>query len=86
MSDKEVGSLYWIQLSVWAFSDKENINVFSHDGFHYELMIVTEITGENIRKVRNVNVGELTTRQIGKLIPEKNHNWSRVMGNEISLV
>jgi len=83
---KKVGDLYWQQLSMWDFSDKENIDVYSNEGFHYELMIIKEVISQNRRKVRNVKVGELTTKQIEMLIPEKGFNWSRVMGNEVNLV
>jgi hypothetical protein len=83
---EEVGSLYWRQLSLWGFSDKENIDVFSYDGFHYELMIVTAIIDESRRKVRNVKIGEITKNQLSELIPEKGHNWSRIMGNKVNLV
>lgn len=83
---EKAGDLYWRQLSMWDFSEKENVDVYSHNGFHYELLVIKEVVSENRKKVRNVKVGELTTKQIEMLIPEKGHNWSRVMGNEISLV
>ncbi len=83
---EKVGDLYWRQLSMWDFSDKENIDVYSHDGFHYELFVVKEIITDTSKKVRNVKAGELTTKQIENLIPEKGHNWSRVMGNDLTLI
>ncbi len=83
---EKTGDLYWRQLSIWDFSEKENIDAYSHNGFHYELMIVTEVISNKRKKVRKVKVGELTAKQVEKLMPEKGHNWSRVMGNEIGLV
>jgi len=82
--NKNLGDLYWEQLSMWDFSHKEHIDV--HIQFHYELMIVTEAINDTRIKIRNVRVDELTKDQIDKLIPEKGHNWSRVMGNNLNLV
>jgi hypothetical protein len=78
---EKVGDLYWSQLSMWDYSKEEDIDVISHNGYHYELLEIVEIISENQKRIRHVNVNELTDEQIDTLIPEKNHNWSRIMGN-----
>jgi len=80
------GDLYWGQLSMWESSHKNNIDTFNDGGFHYELMIVKEVINDNHTKVRNVNVNELTPDEVNKLKPEPNHNWHRVMGNNLDLI
>ena len=83
---KKIGDLYWTQLSMWDFSDKDNLDAFSFDGFHFELLLVTDVVSDNQWKVRNVKVNELSTDELNKLIPEHGHNWSRVMGNDLELL
>lgn len=83
---KKIGDLYWNQLSMWDFSDKENLDTFSSDGFHFELFLVTDVISDNQWKTRHVKVNELSTDELNKLIPEHGHNWSRVMGNDLNLV
>lgn len=83
---KKVGDLYWSQLSMWDFSKQEHIDKFSPDGFHFELFVVTDVISDTHTKVRNVKVGELSDDEIKYLTPEKNHNWSRVMGNNVSIL
>lgn len=80
------GDLYWQQLSMWDCSKKENFDTFSADGFHFELMITTDVLSENQWKTRNIKVDELPQDEINALIPEFGHNWSRVMGNNLSLL
>lgn len=75
------GDLYWEQISMWDFSMPENVDAYKEGGFHYELMLVTEITSETGWKVMNVKVGELSESQIESLKPKKGESWFRAMGN-----
>ena len=81
MSDYKEGDLYWQQLSMWDFSKKGNVDTYNDGGFHYELIMVTEITSKTGRKVRNIKVGELTDEQVNSLKPLEGQNWFRIMGN-----
>ena len=83
---KKIGDLYWSQLSAWDFSDKKNIDAFCANGFHFELMIVTNVVSDNQWKNRKVKIDELPQDKINALIPDNGHNWSKVMGNNLDLI
>ena len=82
----KVGDLFWSQISMWDFSDKSNVDMYNDGGFHYELFIITEVISENHYKHRHIKYGEISEEQLSLLIPEKGHNWFRVMGNREDLV
>jgi hypothetical protein len=80
---KKIGDLYWSQLSMWDCSKKENVDVYSEKGFHYELHVTTGEQVDNRWEAKNLTWSELSDAEIDltTLVPESGHNWSRVMGN-----
>ena len=68
---------------MWDFSKKENVDMYSDKGFHYELHVTTGEQVGNRWKGKSLTWDELLDSDIDliTLVPEAGHNWSRVMGN-----
>lgn len=79
--DRRVGDLYWEQLSMWDRSPTDAVDMYSEDGFHFELRLITEVRSATGWSNRFVMWDELTSEQIEGLVPQEGHNWSRIMGN-----